>query len=581
MIMKKLTYLTLACILLLVACGNQVDYPYFETESPAVVPTLTPQPTSMPTPMPTPIPSPTPVETYQINQLPHYAKITGQIISVEGLLNDDGSIHEAVDWLHVNIEDEDGTHITLVATPATVVPFGNLFVGETVTGFLLADRPSIANEPPMYIASVLVAGMPDGLNIHVHYFDRAFETRLSVTGNPFLASICLEDRLPEINDTLASWGNRIFIRTEDTIMTPFARENYEPPYAGFAMLYAIPEPDCTEPIPIIESILISESFDGRDNWEDWEGEFQIPEMFTLSDFEIFDRSVFLHQELFDLPMPPILYHDGTTVMVPFKPIGQEIWWTVSFVLFPSGAVFGTIGGGSGETALMMPGGTTAGGTGHSASFGTPALLVDGILYVPLLGFFAGASPFPPSDAFIYNNEIHIVHRGWSILHDTQYWRAGFGQDSSEGHQITVDVSRLPIYVNRQRINASSAFLTEDKYDIMLPMIPLTEALGFCVTILPCGCILVEDNAPNGRLPVFLIEGQYAEVKRCYHEVDMWWEHMTFAWIDGEIYASFWEFFRRDLNAGGFASHSRIELFTIGARHLWPQPSIIGHRFITE
>ena len=575
--MKKPIYFALACILLLAACGNQADYLYFETEPSAAA--LTPTPTPQPTPIPIPTPQPTPAPVTA--QLPHYTQVTGQIISIEGLLNEDGTIHEAVDWLHVNIEDENGALITLVATPATVVPFGNLFVGETVTGFLLDDRPNITDEPPMYIASMLVAGMPDGLNMHVHYFEETFETRIGRAGNAFLASVRLEDRLPEINDTLASWGNRIFIRNEDTIMTPFAKENYDPTYAGFAILYAIPEPYCTEPIPIIESFLVSESFDGRGNWEDWEGEFQVPEMFSISDFEIFDMPLFLHQELVDLSIPPILYHDGTTVMVPFKPIGQELWWS-DFILFPSGPMFGTIGGGSGETALMMPGGTTAGGTGHSASFGTPALLVDGILYVPLLGFFAGASPFPPSDAFIYNNEIHIVSRGWSILHDTQFWRAGFGQDPLEGHQITADVSRLPIRVNGQRMNVSSAFLTEDRYDIMLPMIPLTEALGFCVTTLPCGCILVEDNAFDGRrLPTFLIEGEHAEVKRCYHEVDIWWEHMTFAWIDGEIYASFWEFFRGSLNAGGFASHSRIELFTTGARHLWPMPSVIGHRFTAE
>ncbi|MCL2376519.1 MAG: hypothetical protein FWC76_03880 [Defluviitaleaceae bacterium] len=552
--MKKLIYFTLACILMLAACGNQAyyqnytNYPYLEPEPPA--------PAQVSTATPTPTPSPEPI------QPPHYNQTTGRIVSIKGLVNNDGTINQAVDWLHVNIKDEDGTPITLVATPATVVPFGNLFVGETVTGFLLADRPSIADEPHMYIASMLAAGMPDGLNIHAHYFEEAFETRFSITGNAFLARIGIFDRLPDVNSTLTSWGNRIFVRTEDTIMTPFYIQNYGPTYAGFAILYTIPEPGCTKPIPIIESILISESFDARDTWEDWQGDFHVPEMFSLSDFKIVDMPLFIHQELLELPMPPILYHDGTTVMVPFKPIGQELWWS-DFILFPSGPMFGTIGGGSGETALMMPGGYTASGTGFSARFSTPVLLVDGILYVPLFGFFAGASPFPPSDAFIYNNEIHIVSRGWSILHDTQFWRAGWGGDASEGHQITADVSRLPIYVSGERMNIPSAFLTEDKYDIMLPVIPITHALGFCVTTLPCGCISIEHDT---LIPPFLIKGQYAQAQGCHHEDEIRWWSPTFVWIDGELYAPFWNFFRGALNVGGFANYSRIELFPTGTNH---------------
>jgi hypothetical protein len=516
------------------------------TEQSAPLISPTPQPTLSPTNTPLPTPS------------PYYTQKSGRITSIHGLIGADGAIHEFAEWVHIHIEDENGEEITLVATPATVMPFENLAEGEQVTAYILSGR-RLSCEPRMYIASALVAGKPEGVGIYIHYFHE-HQTTMSFWNKP------VTDRFLYVNETVTSADGRVFVRTETSVITPFFMDNFAPTHAGYAIIYATTEEG--EPTPIIEAMLISESFGVFIPESEGGVEFLLPKMYSFADFETFELPIFIEQELFELPLPMILHHCGT-IMAPFKPIGENFWfvnfWINNGSPFggpPSGPTFGTSGGGSGESARMIPGSNIAWGTGFSATFVTPPILVDGVFYVPLLGVFATTSPFPSTDVFIYNGEIHIVPAGWSILHGRFSARQGWGGDSPE-RPITANVSALPIFVEGRWLDIPSAILTEDAYDILLPIIPIAEALGFSLTLWDCGEIMYVDGCPmRGR---FIIAQPSVDMRERFP--DLRWPMLrsaSFSWIDGELYGELWDFFRDALNVGGFASYTRIELFNTGA-----------------
>jgi len=96
--------------------------------------------------------------------LPYYLNISGTIVSIEEIEGEEG-------LLRVNIEDIDGNPAALIVNDNTVFPFEDeLSVGDSVTAFYTANAPMILIWPPQYNCAVLVAGMPDDLNIKVDRF---------------------------------------------------------------------------------------------------------------------------------------------------------------------------------------------------------------------------------------------------------------------------------------------------------------------------------------------------------------------------------------------------------------------------
>jgi len=98
--------------------------------------------------------------------LPHYLAVSGKIVSI----ND---YYGQPDWLKIVIDDDHGNPGVLVINENTVFPFSDEYqVGDVVTGFYLANVAMITIWPPQYTTAILVAGMPDGLNVKA---DRFFE----------------------------------------------------------------------------------------------------------------------------------------------------------------------------------------------------------------------------------------------------------------------------------------------------------------------------------------------------------------------------------------------------------------------
>ena len=500
---KSIMLIILASLLIFASCSKAEEEtdiyysPYYAYRPAAPAPTPPVRP--LPTPSPAPTPDPEPVTVHHAAYPPYFIQITGQITSINGRLTAKGTMPFYVDWLEISITDEDGATIVLAATKETAVPFGGLFTGETVTGYVSPNMPMVKGETPAYIAAVLVTGVPWGYGLYVGHFADA-------------------ERLWRPFD-LASSDGRVFRIDEDTA---FDTSNFGGGPRGFAVVYAVGETDSEIVVP--ETFLLN----AGESWC-WCPEEELcllspPEMLPLSSFEVLDMPIFIHQELFYTTMPPILYHDGRTVMVPFIPVAEEFGrWSIFRWVGCSGLTFGPAGGGSGETAMMNAGGHRASGTGLSVTMDVPNINVEGVFYVPLFGFFVGVSPFPMSDAFIYNDEIHIVERGWSILHGRWPMWAGWGENYPE-RPIAIDVSTLPIFVNGIEIDVPPAFLTDDGFDIMLPVAPIKEALGV--------------------------------------DWDGYWVN------DAITYAPFWDFFRSWWGYGGFVSYTRIEIFDSGARWTW-------------
>jgi len=548
--MKKTLWLALVALFVLTACANRSEYTHlllkpeqagYTAQKFKYAGGYTPQESGFSTyhvePSPTgPILPHTAREAaYRIT----YRQITGTIISIQGLVTN-GAIHPDVDWLEIHIEDSYGMPATLVATRWTVVPFDGFFVGETITAYVNTDTAILVEDRPIYLASVLVVNAPSG--VYIGYFG-LIEGKMERRGDRFFFYgfnndkydfICSDGITRKTNNSTTFAYNRIELL--DHLWLSEVNE-------GLVFIYNKPEYETNEPIVITEVHRILDNyFDWRWGWE--YAEFRIPQMYSFSDFEVLDMPIFLQQELLIPSTPPFLHHDGVTVMVPFMTIGRD--WTfqflgVSVALLDDGLWFGTTGGGSGETALMAVGGTRASGTGLSVNFTTPTMLVDGVLYIPLIEFFAGVSPALMTDAFIYNNEIHIVRRGWCALHGHSS-RAGWGGETER--PITADVSQLPIFINGERIEAPPPFLADCGYNIMLPVAPLTEVLGYTITTSPCG-----------------------EMVKMQEE---WWitPETPLVWVGDELYASYWCFFRDILQLGGFASESRIELFRTNTHNNW-------------
>jgi len=501
-----------------------------------------------------------PRTTHNVDAGMSYRQITGTILSIEGLVTD-GVIHQDVDWLKIHIESNNGEPVTLVATRWTVVPFDGFFVGKVVTAYVNANTARLVDDRLIYIASVLVINVPGGVGVYTGYFG-TIEQQLERRGGSFVFYsfdsgeydfVCSDGTIRTTNCGTVFAYNRMEL-LEGYKWLSNVRD-------GLVFIYNQPEYETNEPIAITEIHKIADSyFDWRFGWEG--AEFHVPEMYSFSDFTALDMPIFLQQELLISSTPPLLHHDGVTVMVPFMSIARD--WAFQFIgasvsLGDSGLMFGTSGGGSGETAKMAVGGTRASGTGLSVNFTTPTMLVDGVLYVPLIEFFAGVSPAFLTDAFIYNNEIHIIRRGWCALHGHSS-RAGWGGETER--QITTDVSQLPIFINGERVEAPPPLLADCGYNIMLPVRPLAEALGFTISISPCGeqariieCIDT-DTADTDTEEFFMQEERWIRI------------YTPFEWVDGELYAPYWCFFRDILRLGGFASESRIEIFYTGAYCAW-------------
>jgi len=95
--------------------------------------------------------------------------VVSDFFSVTGTVE---SVEEIDGMIRVTIEDENGEPAVLVLNENTVYPFAEEFeIGDTVTGWYVANAPMILIWPAEYNIAVLAAGAPEDSNMKVDRFD--------------------------------------------------------------------------------------------------------------------------------------------------------------------------------------------------------------------------------------------------------------------------------------------------------------------------------------------------------------------------------------------------------------------------
>ena len=94
------------------------------------------------------------------SSLPYFTMVRGNVVSIEtGYVT------------YVTIKDAEGFTTVLVVGENTLFPFSGTFeVGNNITGWYQTFAPAPSIYPPQYIAAVLAAGIPEGINVRVDRF---------------------------------------------------------------------------------------------------------------------------------------------------------------------------------------------------------------------------------------------------------------------------------------------------------------------------------------------------------------------------------------------------------------------------
>jgi hypothetical protein len=117
-------------------------------------------------------------------------------------------------------------------------------------------------------------------------------------------------------------------------------------------------------------------------------------VFSMSDFEKVELPVYINNERDDT-LTPIYARDGTTILVPFRQIYRSAANFGNFAyLTPDGQLNFGESAGSSSDSLWTVGSTVTWYVGGQENFLTmPPIIVDGVIYVPLLSAFAQAAPY--------------------------------------------------------------------------------------------------------------------------------------------------------------------------------------------
>jgi len=406
------------------------------------------EPTLTPTPVPTEMPLPTEVPPTR-----NFTSVTGVITNVEGPVDKDGSVPWYVDWLRIDIEKDDGTPAVIIGVHQTAYLFGSKpTVGMAVEAFIADDNPTITAEPPMYVSSAIIADMPPDFN---------FTTSWIESGD-------------DINSYNSSDGTFSFKTDSETIITTANemlknRSIPELNNVGAVVVYASE----TEDIPLASSVVILDNLWDRTP----PGEVALSFMdyiFPASDFEKIDLPIFVNDDEIEA-LPPMLAADGSTVLVPFRQIFMSGigFGDYAYLTFDGQLDFGGGGGGS-ENSYWMVGSTIVKHMGWVSHLNIPPIIVNGVIYVPLLSSFAYAAPY--SGAWLFDDKIDIYSPN---TYPYGTWFGRYTWEDEESFISKEEVAAMSIVVNGIELDIPPAVLAEYD-DLMVPITPIAEALGYRV-----------------------------------------------------------------------------------------------------
>ena len=284
------------------------------------------------------------------------------------------------DWTQIHLQKEDGDPVILVATMLTLFPMGDINVGDFITGYSqipVIDMADTGDIPTHYFACLIVPGAPEGL--HVTYL-------ISGMGTLSGYYVGLED----------DFVMAVNASTAISAAIPHAyrigwREERGLGSLGVAVLHSTPTMvNGRRHVVANEVFILNHSI----TWDLWGQSYTIPETFALSDFEVADMNIYVQGVR--VTAPPVLLHEDT-VMVPLRAVAEGLSYEVSIqytnVTIGDNSIQGilevmVLGEESSHRLSIRIGDHVmragAGGTQHNLP--TPALIVDGIIYVPFAFF---------------------------------------------------------------------------------------------------------------------------------------------------------------------------------------------------
>jgi len=292
-----------------------------------------------------------------------YNAVSGYVISIEGC-------RDFGDWVQIYIEDEHNDAAVIAATMATVFPRGDIDVGDFVTAFYPSELGAIVvDDVPFYVVCVIVPGVADGLIVS------RFVAGMGTLEGYY---ICIDKDFvfavggsTVVNDNpvpgLFEWRQYDRLRLHDL---------------GLAVIYS----DSTR-VNGRRHAIANEVFalNSLAFGSDWYG-FIVPEMFLFSDFDVLqDMGIYVQGDRIISPLP-LLYED--TIIVPIRAVAEALSAeiTVRLTHYNDFRVMSVVVRNE-ELSLhsMMRVGSRevwVHGSGYR-HLTAPALVVDGVLYVPV------------------------------------------------------------------------------------------------------------------------------------------------------------------------------------------------------
>lgn len=477
---------------------------------------------------------------------PHYFTITGEVLSVMGILDDDNTIPAFADFTKINIKDDDGNIVRIIsvgwAGNVGTLNFGAITVGEPIKAFIPVNEHIGASDLPTYIALAIVGALDD-VNLQIGWF-----------------SACEQEGYAIIDDNSFAFKvdvHTVFVRAQppyfasDMSVDDWHRHvRYHTESMGLAIIY---------------SDLSSGNIDRATASKVFSLNNEISRL--LSNAEEFDSliSVLLSSlsltQFTILPLPitvngimveslPTVIKDNGTVMVPYTAVTSFLNYGVSRLMYGEklrlnsgdGSMFASLNLTVGKTVAVL-------GGGRNVHLCTPLILIDGVIYAPLLSLYRMGA-MPVTNAHITETRIEI----YNMEHFIQ--GSSLGRWNQPFYLSVEEAAAMSISVNGQTIANSSVILTHHEGMgspfLMVRLEPILQALG---------SYQAEWQADNGAVIVLNMETQ--EEYRYFGSNGFVPPIIS----DEQLYVPLFSFFR-DWFTGGqnttntFVYESRIEIYTL-------------------
>ena len=392
--------------------------------------------------------------------------IRGVIIDFYGPVSEYGTVPWDNEWFEIEIEKEDGTPAIIVGMHYTQFFFdGKPTSGTEITAYISYDSPVFVNTPPLYIATAVFADNATGILFCCNGLDE--ETSFIISRDTYYFEFS-DGHVPRL-DTLckrAEWCTRF-----QRFVNEAEREGF---LDGRVILYTY-----YDGLPIMRSIIplsdnVPMSFWARDEYNESPITLAFTDyIFPANAFETLDLPIFVNNIELDAP-PPILYSDGITILVPFRRIfaAGVGFGNYAYITHNGDLMFGGGGGGS-ENSHWQVGRDYWRGIGcRTVPMCAPAIIVGGIIYVPLL---TGIGRTPFSGAWVFPERLDAFGESFSPFGPWVNW--------PQWHDNAItdeEFAAFTIVINGVEMDSSPPVFTysERRHGISITLNTIVEGFGY-------------------------------------------------------------------------------------------------------